>query len=163
MLAGGHHGLGATAQVLLVQVGVGCGACCWPVFVVCWVSLEIPPGRWVLEKADTSFNTGNAEGFRVSPKSHPTKAGDFAWLRPRQAEDSQCGWLKGALDLFAEDKLPLSDMPPWEVLSEVADGTPLLVPTHHALWFPVQPTAISPRNSGQHCRDAGRRSLHLAR
>src|SRR5450755_2453237 len=40
-----------------------------------------PSGRLVLEKADTSFNTGNAGGFRVSPNFHPTKAGDFAWLR----------------------------------------------------------------------------------
>ena len=36
-----------------------------------------------MEKADTSFNTGNAEGFRVSPNNHPTKAGDFACLRAR--------------------------------------------------------------------------------
>src|ERR1700685_4850196 len=42
-----------------------------------------PSGRRVLAKADTSFNTGNAEGFRVSPDNHPTKAGDFACLRPR--------------------------------------------------------------------------------
>ena len=35
----------------------------------------------MLEKADTSFNTGKAGGFRVSPAFHPTKAGDFAWLR----------------------------------------------------------------------------------
>src|SRR5471032_250953 len=40
-----------------------------------------PSRRFVLEKADTSFNTGNAEGFRVSPNNHPTKPGDFAWLR----------------------------------------------------------------------------------
>src|ERR1700722_16642676 len=40
-----------------------------------------PSRRLVLEKADTSFNTGNAEGFRVSPNNHPTKAGDFACLR----------------------------------------------------------------------------------
>src|SRR5450755_38965 len=42
-----------------------------------------PSRRFVLEKADTSFNTGNAEGFRVSPNNHPTKPGDFAWLRTR--------------------------------------------------------------------------------
>jgi hypothetical protein len=35
----------------------------------------------VLEKADTSFNTGNPEGFRVSPNSQPPKAADFACLR----------------------------------------------------------------------------------
>src|SRR5271168_4910773 len=40
-----------------------------------------PSGRRVLEKADTSFNTGNAEGFRASPNNHPAKPGDFAWLR----------------------------------------------------------------------------------
>src|ERR1022692_722466 len=42
-----------------------------------------PSRRFVLEKPDTSFNTGNAEGFRLSPNNHPTKPGDFAWLRPR--------------------------------------------------------------------------------
>src|SRR5450755_4025821 len=40
-----------------------------------------PSRRLVLEKADTSFNTGNAEGFRASPNNHPAKPGDFAWLR----------------------------------------------------------------------------------
>src|ERR1700676_791783 len=43
-----------------------------------------PSGRLVLEKADTSFNTGNAEGFRVSPHFHPPNAGDFACLRSRR-------------------------------------------------------------------------------
>src|SRR5271156_2702972 len=42
-----------------------------------------PSGRPVLEKADTSFNTGNLWGFRVSLHFHPPKAGDFAWLRTR--------------------------------------------------------------------------------
>src|ERR1022692_293196 len=42
-----------------------------------------PSRRFVLEKPDTSFNTGNAEGFRLSPNNHPTKPGDFAWLRAR--------------------------------------------------------------------------------
>src|ERR1700724_2519192 len=42
-----------------------------------------PSRRRVLEKADTSFNTGNAEGFRVSSNNHPKKAGDFACLRTR--------------------------------------------------------------------------------
>src|SRR3984957_17763098 len=40
-----------------------------------------PSGRSVLEKADTSFNTGNPWGFRASPNSHPPKADDFACLR----------------------------------------------------------------------------------
>ena len=40
-----------------------------------------PSGRLVLEKADTSFNTGNAQGFRVSPIIRPSKVGDFACLR----------------------------------------------------------------------------------
>src|SRR5271154_2518150 len=40
-----------------------------------------PSGRPVLEKADTSFNTGNLWGFRVSLHFHPPKAGDFAWIR----------------------------------------------------------------------------------
>jgi len=34
----------------------------------------------VLEKTDTSFNTGNAQGFRVSLNLHPPEAGDFACL-----------------------------------------------------------------------------------
>src|SRR5580704_15897100 len=42
-----------------------------------------PSGRRVLEKADTSFNTGKAGGFRVFPNYQPPKAGDFAWLRAR--------------------------------------------------------------------------------
>src|SRR5271165_2643799 len=42
-----------------------------------------PSGRQVLEKADTSFNTGNAEGFRALPNFQPPKAGDFACLRSR--------------------------------------------------------------------------------
>src|ERR1700721_4596015 len=42
-----------------------------------------PSGRRVLEKADTSFNTGNPWGFRVSPHFQPQQAGDFAFLRPR--------------------------------------------------------------------------------
>src|SRR3954447_10240883 len=42
-----------------------------------------PSGRRMLEKADTSFNTGNAQGFRVSPNNHPIKPGDLACLRPR--------------------------------------------------------------------------------
>src|SRR6202030_3824382 len=43
-----------------------------------------PSGRRVLEKADTSFNTGKAGGFRVLPNFHPPKAGDFACLRSSQ-------------------------------------------------------------------------------
>src|SRR5271166_3648399 len=50
-----------------------------------------PSGRSVLDKADTSFNTGNPWGFRVSPHSHPPKAGDFAWLRPSSAAPSHAG------------------------------------------------------------------------
>src|SRR6516165_1226298 len=44
-----------------------------------------PSGRLVLEKADTSFNTGNAEGFRVFPNLHPPEADDFACLRSNEA------------------------------------------------------------------------------
>src|SRR5271167_3333750 len=43
-----------------------------------------PSGRRVLEKADTSFNTGNPWGFRVSPHFQPQQAGDFAFLRTRR-------------------------------------------------------------------------------
>src|ERR1700730_8819134 len=43
-----------------------------------------PSGRLVLEKADTSFNTGNLKGFRVSPNLHPSEPDDFACLRPRR-------------------------------------------------------------------------------
>jgi hypothetical protein len=40
-----------------------------------------PSGRRVLEKADTSFNTGKAWGFRVPPHFQPPRAGDFACIR----------------------------------------------------------------------------------
>src|SRR5450755_2766465 len=49
-----------------------------------------PSGRPVLEKADTSFNTGNPQGFRVSPAFHDPEMGHFAYLRT-----SRCVWATG--------------------------------------------------------------------
>src|SRR4029078_9783129 len=57
-----------------------------------------PSGRRVLEKADTSFNTGNARGFRVSPNNHPIKPGDLACLRARGRRETDRGDLGAQRD-----------------------------------------------------------------